>query len=327
VLTLLRAYTPFTALLLVVSVLLLFSGSLVSPAPLDARIGGPLYRTIVEALPTTGRAVWSGGFAILILLAEALYLNHLAIRRRLLPKATYLPAACFILLCAFLIPRIGLSPYLVASALLLPGLDGLLGVAGASSARRVLFNAGACFGIAVLLAPALLVFVPFLFVGIAVLRSFKPAEWAVALLGLATPLYFAACLYFLADNLPHLTRWPRLQPGWPLIGSAQNARAWIGLAGAGLLAVAGVGAVVRGTARMAISVRRAWVVVGAFAVAALAALVGMGGAPAAIGVWIPAAAAAALAASVALSPAAKGAWLGTFIFYTALALLILQRLV
>ncbi len=70
-----------------------------------------------------------------------------------------------------------------------------------TNTRKVLFNVGFFFGTLVLLNLPnfwLLFFIAF---AISMLRTYKPAEWMVTLLGMATPLYIFVAVAYLTDSM------------------------------------------------------------------------------------------------------------------------------
>lgn len=166
--------------------------------------GQILYQLIVDVLQNRA-GVGSVGFALLALLMtimQALYLHHIALNHKLFHRVTYLPSFTYILLSGLYVPYASFSPALLANWALLIGLDASLAFNQTPQQRKLIFNAGFAYAAAALVEYQSGVFFFLLFLALLLHRSFNPGEWIVALMGYLTPLYFAAGLLFLTDNLP-----------------------------------------------------------------------------------------------------------------------------
>lgn len=140
-------------------------------------------------------------FALCNTFGQSIYLNRIANRHHLFPKATYLPAMTYILVTSLFNEWNYLSAPLVANWLLLAMLSSSLRLYNAVDARKQIFNIGAYISLASLLIFPHIAFVLLLLMALASLRPFKASEWMVALLGIITPFYFIAGIFYLTDSL------------------------------------------------------------------------------------------------------------------------------
>jgi hypothetical protein len=199
--------------------------------------------------------------AALMVFLQGIYLRAIAGRHRLFARHSYLPAFIYILLSA-LHPAMGqFSPALLMNWLLLGALDAVLRFGRREEPNRVIFNAGFLLGCAALLHFPALGFALLPPVALLWLRSFRPGEWLVGLLGWLTPFYFAIGLLYLFDALPIIHTWP--QWGWTAPLHMKPGVYNIALlAGCVFLLLAGAVSLARTSFRMTVSVRRGWVVLG-----------------------------------------------------------------
>ncbi|MFT4061941.1 MAG: DUF6427 family protein [Edaphocola sp.] len=144
-------------------------------------------------------------FAIVNLFGQGIFINSIANRRHLYPKATYLPLLTYILVTSLFADWNYLSASLVGNWFLLAMLSAALKLYSPGDVRKQIFNIGCFISLAALLVFPNIVFLLFLMLALAVLRPFNAAEWTVGLLGALTPFYFLAGILYLADNV-HLLK-------------------------------------------------------------------------------------------------------------------------
>lgn len=268
-----KNYHPFTVLVLLIFALLgnlqlLFHPEL--PVVLPGQVAyGWLVRGFGFLLGKS--AIGYAMMAAFLLFAQALYLNHIAVQYRMLAKPNYLPAFCYLLLTA-LHPGMGaFSPQLFANWALLGALQAGCSLNGAASPRKQIFNLGFLLALAALLAPANLLFFGCLIAAMVLMRSFKAGEWVVGLLGYLTPFYFFAGILFLTDQLQVLARMQYFE--LKLLKPQQHLLHTIGtLSGLALIFVTAIFVLQQSFSRMAISVRRTWLLCLAFFIIAVPAV-------------------------------------------------------
>jgi hypothetical protein len=121
--------------------------------------------------------------------------------------------------------------------------------------RKHIFNAGFLLCLAALLQFSAVIYFLFLLACLIILRPFNISEWVVALMGYFTPVYFFACILFLAGsmsiiyNIPHLGISLPRQADW---------RTVILICGFIILFFSGVYAVQSQVVKMSVYVRRNW---------------------------------------------------------------------
>jgi hypothetical protein len=145
-------------------------------------------------------------FAIVNLFGQAIFINRIANRHHLYPKATYLPALTYILITSLFKDWNYLSASLVSNWLILAMLSSMLQLYSAGDVRKQIFNIGCFISITAMLIFPNIVFIALLLLSLAILRPFKAAEWLVGLLGIMTPFYFLAGILYLTNDLILLRR-------------------------------------------------------------------------------------------------------------------------
>jgi hypothetical protein len=189
---------------------------------LQPQADGWLYPYLVTGL-RDGAGFTPTGFAILaflLLFVQALLLNSIVNRFRLLPGANYFPAFCFILFSSFFSEWNNFSGPLVANLLLLMMVSGLFRLYDSQRSRGGAFSLGFITGVASLFYLPALGLLPLLWITLLISRSFRPEEWILALAGTLCPYYFLATVLFLAGQLPLLDSLPVHLFSYPLLTQA-----------------------------------------------------------------------------------------------------------
>lgn len=145
-------------------------------------------------------------FAICNLFGQSIFLNRIANRHHLFPKANYLPALTYILVTSLFKDWNYLSAALVSNWLLLFMLSSMLKLYASTDGGKQIFNIGCFISLTAMLIFPNIIFIALLLLALAILRPFKAAEWMVGLLGILTPFYFLAGILFLTDDLPLLKK-------------------------------------------------------------------------------------------------------------------------
>lgn len=254
---------------------------------------------------------------LLLLFLQALYVNSLVIRHRLLPKATFTPAFAFIIFAALFPVFRAVTPPLLGNFLLLGALDAMLQFGKPTQPRRQIFNAGFLLGAAAFVQFSYVFAGLILLVALVLLRPFHPGEYFSALLGLLTPVYFVAGCMFLTDTLPMLRKWPYVHVQRPPWEATHPAVMIVIYVLAGLLLLAGLLQLNQQMNRSAIYVRRSWgvLVSGLLIAVAMAVFTSLAGTPS----WLILGPFFALIVSAALETE-KPRSFAIFAFWTALAL-------
>ena len=207
-----RNKSPYTVLILLILTLVFKFQMLVNPQAPKTLDGYFLFNWVVWLFNFLLRG---SGFAytflaILMIFVQALYLNYITTRHRLYARTTYFPALVYILFTSMHPAFNYFSVPLLVNWCMLMGLDVVLGFNHSVNPRKNLFNAGVVIAMAALLYFAGIGYLAVFIAALALLRPFNAGEWIVGGMGYLTPLYFAACILFLADMLPMLAAWPDL---------------------------------------------------------------------------------------------------------------------
>lgn len=225
----LRSGNPYQVIVLLVYAICIKYYYLVHPAPpvINPHSDGILYQYIFQQLQEwhLGSGMY-GLLAFVLLFVQAILLNGVINRFKLLPGASYFPAFCYLLFTSFFPEWNTFSAPLLANMVLLLLLSPLLNVYATPQPRSRAFSLGFLVGIAALCYTPMLVFLLFLWSALLVSRPFRLAEWILVLLGIICPFYFLGTVLFLVDKLdpariialplisyPHLLSYPWFMGG------------------------------------------------------------------------------------------------------------------
>ncbi|RYD56529.1 MAG: hypothetical protein EOP56_12610 [Sphingobacteriales bacterium] len=208
---LIRNNSPYTVLILIIFTLIVKLQALSAPAVPVVLPDHFLYGYIVQALDV----VLSGGasaytmLAVLMQFGQALYLNNIATRRRMVTKPMYNIAFFYIVLTSLSPALTYFSELLLVNWLVLIALDVMLGIHQTPHPRKNVYNAGFFLSLAALLHFPAIGYALLLIFALMMLRSFNPGEWIVGLMGYITPIYFIGGILFLFDRFAQLMSWPK----------------------------------------------------------------------------------------------------------------------
>ncbi len=208
-LNLFRSYNPYSVIALFLLAIFLKLAILLHPEmPYVIEESQVIWLKLAGFLKTMlgGSSFLLTFFALVNLFGQAIFLNRIANRHHLFPKATYLPALTYILVTSLFRDWNYLSAALVSNWLLLAMLSSMLQLYAAADARKQIFNIGCFISLTAMLVFPNIVFVLLLLLALGILRPFKIAEWTVGLLGIITPFYFLAGILYLTDNMALLSR-------------------------------------------------------------------------------------------------------------------------
>jgi hypothetical protein len=254
-----RSQSPLTYPLLFVYGLLLRLSAFLDPSPpVTGPADGFLYDGLVAATAMPGGTLplLFPFIAYLLVFVQALTLDGLMNRERLLPGAGRLPAMSYLLVTALLPDGWRLSAPLLANTLVLPALS-LLGAAmNNRRAGRLMFLAGLLVGLATLVHFPAVLFLLLPYWAIVSMGPFTAAVWVLALTGFLLPFYYTLSLQYLLSAWDPASVWKAFRPGLPGMGaSGIGPWAWSVL----LLPLAsGIWHVNRQVFRMLIRSRKCW---------------------------------------------------------------------
>lgn len=134
-----------------------------------------------------------------LLLGEAIWFNYLFHKADFHESNTMLPAVYFTLATSLLPAFNYLNLYHFLMIILFLLFRVLLQINSKETAKAESYNAGFITGLLLLLLPELILFTPFLFMMLYVLKPFRFNEYILLIMGLGTPLYMAAGINYLCD--------------------------------------------------------------------------------------------------------------------------------
>lgn len=207
-----RNKSPYTVLILLILTLVLKMGILVNPRTPQPVEGYFLYNGILQLFNTVlhGNAFFYTLLSVTMIFLQGIYLNVITIKYRLFLKATYFPAFIYILFTSISPDFNYFSVPLLINWCMLIGFDIALALTHTQNPRKPLFNAAFAMSIAALLHFSAVGYFIVVIAAFLLLRPFNASEAVVTLMGYLTPIYFAAGILFIADQLPLLASWPTL---------------------------------------------------------------------------------------------------------------------
>lgn len=218
-----RSQSPLTYVLLFVYGLLLRLSAFLEPSrPLVGETDGILYKRLLGTLPAAAGIpviVWPL-LAYLLVYGQALLLDRLMNRERLLGKAGQLPAMSYLLVTALVPDWCGFSAPLLANTLLLPVISLSTDILNNRKAGTLMFYAGLLTGLSALVHFPSFVLILLPYFAIVSLGPFGLVVWLLALTGFILPYYYVFSLQFLLSDWDPGAVWMAFRPSLPAIRSA-----------------------------------------------------------------------------------------------------------
>ncbi len=258
-LQLLKNNNPFTVLILFIFALVVKIQILIHPIlplPIPKHLMYNFVLTTLSFIFKQNAFVYCL-FSVILIFIQALYLNNITVRHKLFHRFTFVPAFVFVLLSTYAPHFLPFNETLIINFLLLGSLDIMFGFSQTNQPRKLIFNASMLLSLAVFFQFTMLAFFLLLVVGMVLFRSFNAGEWSVALMGYLTPVYFIACILFLADNLAFFTTLRHLDFSLSM-ENKPNLYQIISFSGITLLLISGMYAMQINIAMSSIYIRRDW---------------------------------------------------------------------
>lgn len=185
--------------------------------PVNSSVDGFLYGLIIRKIEKIAVFPVAALLAFFLVLSQALLLNHLVNRYRMMQKSNYLTGMSYLLISSLFTEWYRLSSAMMVSSFLIWALSRLSDINTNPNPRTTIFNIGMLVGISGFIYYPAIFFLVFIFLGLAFSRPFRLQEWMVAILGLIAPYYFLIAILFLRGtvDLPAL---PGLSLNLPFIG-------------------------------------------------------------------------------------------------------------
>lgn len=226
--------------------------------PSSAKSDGSLFNELLQMLQPAGQqfpALYTV-LAYFLLFFQAISLNTIVNRLRLMNRPNYLPAMSYLLITAFFSEWNQLSSAMIVNTLLLWIWSSLNRLQQGEKTKTILFNAGFALGIGNFFFSYTFTFGLVVFVALLLYRSTRLNEYLVPVLGYITPYYFILAYRYWTDNwhwgdyMLHISfRVPELpDTQWMLTGVFLIA----------ILAMAGIYYIQQQSGKMLIQARKSW---------------------------------------------------------------------
>ncbi|ATL47142.1 hypothetical protein COR50_08065 [Chitinophaga caeni] len=253
-----RSGNPLTVLLLLIYTIFVKFYYFLHPVTYLKDGGeGLLYNLVVGWIDSFAykNALFYTFLTVVLLFLQALLFTKLINQHRLFSRSTYLPGMCYILFSSMYQGWNQFSPAILINLVMLWVFSNVPNLYNRSSARDVAFNLGFAVGVCSLIYFPSVIFVLLLFMGLVAMRSFRLAEWILALLGLACPLYILGTYLFLTDQWALTGQLTRIGINIPMI---HDYKVWGALIANVLFFITGWIIIQRSFNKMLIQTRKIW---------------------------------------------------------------------
>ena len=126
---------------------------------------------------------------------QATLLNSICNYHKMLPRANYLPAMCYILITSLLPDWGHFSAPLLINSIMIWCWYRMVALYNSPSPVIAIFNIGLFLGFATLLYVPAMVFLILLFFALLIMRPFRIQEWFVGFIGFTSPYYFLTLFF------------------------------------------------------------------------------------------------------------------------------------
>ncbi len=133
-----------------------------------------------------------GIMAFLLLFTQAILINRICIRQKLLPRPNFLPGMAFLLISTFFMEWNHFSAPLLVNTLLVLIFHRMANFYNAYHPASAIFNTGLLMGLVSLLYQPAVVYILLIPIALFIMRPFRIREWVIGILGITTPYYFLA---------------------------------------------------------------------------------------------------------------------------------------
>lgn len=264
-----KANNPINGFLLFVYGLLIKLPMFLHPgAPNTDELDGFFYRYFLQWLEPVGKVfpVIYSVIAFMLFYIQAIVINNLVNKQKLLPKPCYLAGMSYLLVTSLFVEWHVLSAPLIVSTFIVWILSRLSNLYNNPNARTILFNTGMALGIASFFYFPAIAFTLLIVVGLTITRPFKLPEWIIALFGILAPAYFYGAWLFLTDQWKNF-QWPDVSVTVP--GIRESGLVYVALAILALAVIIGSVFVQNNVRRLLVQSRKSWSLIYLYFVVAL----------------------------------------------------------
>lgn len=196
-----KKYQPYIALFVALYALLLYSHLLVLPSlnqpPAPSGILGTWIKYHLAAY-----SGWSKFLGLLLITGQALLINYIVNRYKMLPNPTYFPAVFYVLVMGFFNNTPGLNAVLLANTFFIIALWELYKTYREHKCASNIFNVGFWIAVGSLCYLPVGMFMLLGVVGLLMLRSSNFNDFLILFIGCLVPYFLVGTGFFLFDSLP-----------------------------------------------------------------------------------------------------------------------------
>ena len=225
-----RTTNPFSIVILFFYGIVLRYAAFFNPVVPEAHPSdGVLYHSLLNGLKNIGShsPVIYAVLAYLLVFAQALMLNSVFFRHRLLARPNYLPALAYVLITALFPEWWTLSSTLIVNTLLIWAWNNLSDLYKNSRAKQILFNTGIIIGLSSFFYFPSIAFIMLLMAALLIMRPVSIPEWFIGLLGATVPYYFLFAWLYLGGHVDVKKYIPNISVSYPQF--QESIWAWVGL--------------------------------------------------------------------------------------------------
>lgn len=141
---------------------------------------------------------WTLSFFIIAF--QAIWFNYIFTEANYVDAKTLVPAAVWAVLSTFTSGFYALGEPLFLQFLILLMMHSLVDIRQKEASQLQCFHAGVLNGVLIILHPPFVVLIPFMFMALYTLRTFRLRDYFLALLGIFVALFWAWGIYYITDH-------------------------------------------------------------------------------------------------------------------------------
>ena len=198
-----RSNNPLTIVPLLLYLLLLKLALYIFPFELNAVFNTPLGLLTKNLINSWSgwNYYWNISAAMLLILFQALYLNFIVNKNKVLEHQSYLVAMSYILLSSLFNGFNEVSQPLLSATFIIPAIDRIFSIYKKEYADMEIFDAALYISIAALFFFPAIIFLIWTFIALAIQKPFSIREWLIIIIGALVPFFLAFTYFFWFDQL------------------------------------------------------------------------------------------------------------------------------
>jgi hypothetical protein len=199
-----RKHSPVALVIIPMLAIVLWIPAFVNPIPPIAEVEMPLY-SFADGF-FRNHYYLAATFGLLLLIAEAFFLNYILQAHQVIVKKNWLPALLVIVFGSCSPGLLWPGAEQFAGLLILLVIHILLGTYRQDKSFASVFNCGLLIGLAAQIYLPSLVFFLFGFIAIIILRPFIWREWVMLILGVLIPFIYGGVYFYWNDTYAEVTK-------------------------------------------------------------------------------------------------------------------------